>query len=80
MNLANKILAVAEKHSTKASMQSSADINIVDCKYWISLGNENLAIYRGLKSLKYSLGIFSDTYKRLCEQARVSGFSEYVPN
>jgi len=80
MKLANEILEVAEKKAQLSSMKSSADLNIQYCKYWIKDGNESLAVYRGLKSLKYSLGVFSDTYKRLCKKAKDNGFSEYIPS
>ena len=79
MELAEKILKKAEEKKHLAGMQSSAELCIADCKSWIRDGNEALAVYRGLKSLKYSLGIFSDVYKRLCEQAKEKGFQDYIP-
>ena len=79
MKLAKKILVKAEEKKHLAYMKSSAQLNIDDCNFWIKNNDEKLAVYRGLKSLAYSVGYFSDVYQRLSKQAKEQGFQDYIP-
>ena len=59
----DKILELAKKYSANSEMRSSAELNITDSEFWIRAGNDELARYRAIRSLQYSIGIFHPVYK-----------------
>jgi hypothetical protein len=61
---AQQIIALAEAHADKAQMRSSAELCIADAKSCLERGLVQYAKERALKSLAYSVGIFSPVYKQ----------------
>ncbi len=63
-----KLIEIAKKHSSKASMKSSAELCIKDAEFWLENSNDDLANVNAIKSLKYSLGIFSPIFQRYAKE------------
>lgn len=59
------IITLAQKHSSNGSvMQSSAVLCYRDAVLQVSMGNDELARAKALKSLQYSVGVFHTDYRK----------------
>lgn len=62
-----EIIELAKKRCHLAKMKSSADILISEAENLLEKGLEETAKRKACMSLRYSLGIFSEEYKKACE-------------
>lgn len=60
---AQQIIDLAQSHVEKATMQSSAQLCVDDARECLARGLPDYAIARAVKSLAYSVGVFSPLYK-----------------
>lgn len=57
------VIATAAKFAESAQMRSSAELCLSDARSLLAAGNETFAKARALKSLAYSVGVFSSVYR-----------------
>lgn len=60
----DKIIALARKHIGKGTMESSARVCLSDANHLFDRGLIDYAKKRALDSLKYSVGILHQDYKK----------------
>ncbi len=60
---AQQIIDLAQANVEKASMRDSAQLCVDDARACLNRGLPDYAIHRAVKSLAYSLGVFSPVYQ-----------------
>ena len=61
---ASEIVELAAMHLSKAAMLSSAQLNLDEAREALAEGDEEAASRSAARSLKYSVGIFHEDYRR----------------
>jgi hypothetical protein len=73
---AQQIIDLAQSHVEKAAMQSSAQLCVDDARRLLASGKPEYAIGHAVRSLAYSLGVFSPVYKE-ARAFDTSGINRY---
>jgi hypothetical protein len=60
--LASQAIADADRHAASAPMRSSAELCLADARASEAAGDLETALYRAVRSLRYSVGVFSPIY------------------